>query len=164
MTWPFPRLRFRLRTGVWCSHRTYRFGSWMDHVDAEFAQAVAGPPGEQRYEFQSWLDAEFPRDLGMDDGTIVDGMRKLYRCRRCGWATFHPDGHDRSAWLDKSIVAFFLGLVSLSLWGLGNSVVGGIVLGTDQVPSDWVPWWLAGFAAFFTAGALVGWWLMGRRS
>lgn len=119
MIWPIPRLRYRLRTGQWCDHRSYRYSSWLDEVDAAMFRASSTLTNAQ---VKQQIDAAFPPSPGMDNGRLVDlGRAKLYTCQRCGWATFHPDGRSPSelAWAYLPLpvaIAVFFGLSWLLYW------------------------------------------------
>jgi hypothetical protein len=113
--WPIPRLRYRIRVGDWCDHRTYRYGSWMDaleHAEISHGRIISDVD----------LDRDYQPDLGMDNGQLVDmGRAKIYTCARCGWRTFHPDGKtmQEQAWTILPFpiaVGLFFGLSWLLYW------------------------------------------------
>jgi hypothetical protein len=67
----WPRLTYRLWSGHWCTHATYRFGSWVDEVDV-----AAG-------------NAEYSEDMvnpGFGPWEMYDMGRAKHRCcARCGY-------------------------------------------------------------------------------
>lgn len=117
----WPRLRYWIHTGTWCDHKTYRYASWIDEVDAEAMDARLAPliPSAQ---LKRQIDAAFPPLEGMDNGQLADlGRAKLYTCQRCGWRTFHPNGRDLRERLEfpiicAVIVGLFFGLSWLLYW------------------------------------------------
>jgi hypothetical protein len=87
-----PRCAYRLRHGRWCDHRTYRFRDWVDEVD--FADISHG-----RIVSDVDLDADFPPDVGFDQGVMIDcGMAKLFTCQRCGYIETTL-GHPMRDWI-----------------------------------------------------------------
>ncbi|HEY2101471.1 MAG TPA: hypothetical protein VGH72_33745 [Pseudonocardia sp.] len=81
-----PRLRYRLRYGIWCDHQDKPWSSQFLFMD--------GPTGGI--------------DLGFDQGRLIDmGRRKLFTCQRCGHTESnlgHPVRERLRRWARKLFV------------------------------------------------------------
>lgn len=65
-----PRLLYRLRTGQWCDHETYRYRDWVDEVDDATGAIVGGAPAPS---------------VGWGEWELADlGRMKIRFCQRCG--------------------------------------------------------------------------------
>lgn len=75
--WPFPRLRYRLRTGHWCEH-------------LRLTGRVLVAPGDEWCLTKETEPAWEPGDLGRPDGwrMIEAGMRQMRRCSLCTHCEF----------------------------------------------------------------------------
>jgi len=74
--WPFPRLRYRLRTGRWCDHTR--------PVDG--GQTYVAPGDEWTISIETEPAWELGNSGRTDGWTMVDlGRRQMRRCSLCKW-------------------------------------------------------------------------------